>query len=99
MGEGLSGVSHSPRIKVRRNEDKIQTDTIVMTFDSPKPPSRIRAGYLTLDIRQYSPLPISCFKCNVMATVRNGVRKLLLFLLDVARVVMSNVTVRLVPIA
>ncbi|GFO15003.1 RNA-directed DNA polymerase from mobile element jockey [Plakobranchus ocellatus] len=37
MVEELSGVTHARRIKVRRGEDKIQTDTVVLTFDSPKP--------------------------------------------------------------
>ncbi|GFO25225.1 RNA-directed DNA polymerase from mobile element jockey [Plakobranchus ocellatus] len=36
---------------------------------------------------------------NAMATARTGVRNLLLYVLDVARVVISNVTVRLTPIA
>ncbi|GFO14823.1 hypothetical protein PoB_004132800 [Plakobranchus ocellatus] len=41
MVEELSGVTHAQRIKVRRGEDKIQTDTVDLTFDSPRPPSRI----------------------------------------------------------
>ncbi|GFO40008.1 RNA-directed DNA polymerase from mobile element jockey [Plakobranchus ocellatus] len=64
MVEELSGVTHARRIKVRRGEDIIQTDTVVLTFDSPKPPSRIRAGYLTLDVRPYIPLPMRCYKCQ-----------------------------------
>ncbi|GFO05147.1 RNA-directed DNA polymerase from mobile element jockey [Plakobranchus ocellatus] len=64
MVEELSGVTHARRIKVRRGEDKIQTDTVVLTFDSPKPPSRIRSGYLTLDVRPYIPLPMRCYKCQ-----------------------------------
>ncbi|GFO18977.1 RNA-directed DNA polymerase from mobile element jockey [Plakobranchus ocellatus] len=64
MVEELSGVTHARRIKVRQGEDKIQTDTVVLTFDSPKPPSRIRAGYLTLDVRPYVPLPMRCYKCQ-----------------------------------
>ncbi|GFN98583.1 RNA-directed DNA polymerase from mobile element jockey [Plakobranchus ocellatus] len=64
MVEELSGVTQARRIKVRRGEDKIQTDTVVLTFDSPKPPSRIRAGYLTLDVRPYVPLPMRCYKCQ-----------------------------------
>ncbi|GFO02343.1 RNA-directed DNA polymerase from mobile element jockey [Plakobranchus ocellatus] len=62
--EELDGVTHARRIIVRRGEDKIQTDTVVLTFDSPKPPSRIRAGYLTLDVRPYVPLPMRCYKCQ-----------------------------------
>ncbi|GFN94964.1 RNA-directed DNA polymerase from mobile element jockey [Plakobranchus ocellatus] len=82
MVEELSDVTNVRRIKVRRGEDKIQTDTVALTFDSRKPPSKIRAGYLTLAV----------------ATARTGVRNLLLYVLDVARVIMSNVTLRLIPI-
>ncbi|GFO27745.1 nucleic-acid-binding protein from mobile element jockey [Plakobranchus ocellatus] len=64
MVEELSGVTHAQRIKVRRGEDKIQTNTVVLTFDSPKPPSRNHAGYLTLDVRLYVPLPMRCYKCQ-----------------------------------
>ncbi|GFN81044.1 RNA-directed DNA polymerase from mobile element jockey [Plakobranchus ocellatus] len=60
MVEELRGVTHARRIKVRRGEDKIQTNIVVLTFYSPKPPSRIRAGYLTLDVRPYVPLPMHC---------------------------------------
>ncbi|GFO27731.1 Gag-like protein [Plakobranchus ocellatus] len=49
MVEELSGVTHARHIKVRWDEDKIQTNTVVLIFDGPKPPSRIYAGYLTLD--------------------------------------------------
>ncbi|GFN81140.1 RNA-directed DNA polymerase from mobile element jockey [Plakobranchus ocellatus] len=93
MVEELSGATLARRIKVRRGEDKIQTDTVVLTFDSPRPPSRIRAGYLTLDVKPNVPLPMRSISANAMATERTGVRNLLLYALDVARVVVSNVTV------
>ncbi|GFO42414.1 RNA-directed DNA polymerase from mobile element jockey [Plakobranchus ocellatus] len=64
MMEELSGVTHARLIKVRRGEDKIQTDTVVLTFDSPKRPRRIYAGYMTLDVRPYVPLPTRCYKCQ-----------------------------------
>ncbi|GFO49798.1 nucleic-acid-binding protein from mobile element jockey [Plakobranchus ocellatus] len=64
MVEELSGVTHARRIKMHLGEDKIQTDNVVLTFDSPKPSSRIRAGYLTLDVRPYVPLPMRCYKCQ-----------------------------------
>ncbi|GFO24492.1 nucleic-acid-binding protein from mobile element jockey [Plakobranchus ocellatus] len=64
MVEELSGVTHARCIKVRRDEDKIQTDTVVLIFNSPKPQSRIRAGYLTLDVRPYVPLPMRCYRCQ-----------------------------------
>ncbi|GFO25204.1 nucleic-acid-binding protein from mobile element jockey [Plakobranchus ocellatus] len=64
MVEELSGVTHARRIKVRRRDDKIQTDTVVLTFDSQKPPSKIRAGYLTLDVRPYVSLPMRFYECQ-----------------------------------
>ncbi|GFN80250.1 RNA-directed DNA polymerase from mobile element jockey [Plakobranchus ocellatus] len=67
MVEELSGVTHARRIKDRRGEDKIQTETTVLTFDSPKSPSRIRAVHLTIDLRPYVLLPMCCYKCQ-----RNG---------------------------
>ncbi|GFO49475.1 proteasome subunit beta type [Plakobranchus ocellatus] len=62
--EELSGITHAQRITMHRGEDKIQTDTVALTFDSPKPPSRIHAGYLTLDVRPYILLPMHCYKCQ-----------------------------------
>ncbi|GFN80782.1 nucleic-acid-binding protein from mobile element jockey [Plakobranchus ocellatus] len=47
---------------VRQGEDKIQFDTVVLTFDSLMPPKRIRAGYLTLNVRPDVPLPMRSYK-------------------------------------
>ncbi|GFN83870.1 hypothetical protein PoB_001037600 [Plakobranchus ocellatus] len=41
--EKLSGTTQTQRIKVRRDEEEIQIDTVVLTSDSPNPPTRIRA--------------------------------------------------------
>ncbi|GFO14023.1 hypothetical protein PoB_004052800 [Plakobranchus ocellatus] len=35
-----------------------------LDLDSPKPPSRFRAWYLTLDVRPYVLLPIWCYECQ-----------------------------------
>ncbi|GFN88224.1 RNA-directed DNA polymerase from mobile element jockey [Plakobranchus ocellatus] len=64
MVEELSGVTHARRINVRRGDDKFRTDTVFLIFDSPKPPSRIRAGYLTLDVRPYVPFSMRSHKCQ-----------------------------------
>ncbi|GFN81869.1 RNA-directed DNA polymerase from mobile element jockey [Plakobranchus ocellatus] len=42
--EELSGITHARRIKVRRDEDEIQTDTVVPTFDRPKSSNKMRVG-------------------------------------------------------
>ena len=62
--EELPGVIHARRIKVRKGADRVPTDTIVLTFDTPRPPTSLRAGYLTLPVRPYIPFPMRCFKCQ-----------------------------------
>ena len=51
-------------IYARKGDVRIPTNTIVLTFDCPKPPSSLRAGYLTVPVRPYVPFPMRCFKCH-----------------------------------
>ena len=57
-------VIHSRRIHVRKGDTRIPTNTIVLTFDCPRPPTSLRAGYLTVPVRPYIPFPMRCFKCH-----------------------------------
>ena len=57
-------VIHARRIHVRKGDVRIPTNTIVLTFDCPKPPTSLRAGYLTVPVRPYIPFPLRCFKCH-----------------------------------
>ena len=60
----MDGVVQARRIFVRRGGNKVQTNTIVLTFDSPKPPTTVRAGYLNLKVTPYVPRPMRCFNCH-----------------------------------
>ena len=51
-------------IHVRKGDVRIPTNTIVLTFDCPKPPTSLRAGYLTVPVRPYIPFPLRCLKCH-----------------------------------
>ena len=64
MVECIEGVTHARRIKIRRGDREITTSSIILTFDTPKPPSDIKAGYLNLKVRAYIPNPLRCFKCQ-----------------------------------
>ena len=55
-------VIHARRIHVRKGDTRIPTNTIVLTFDCPRPPTSLRAGYLTVPVRPYIPFPMRCFK-------------------------------------
>ena len=57
-------VIHARRIHVGKGDVRIPTNTIVLTFDFPKPPTSLRAGYLTVPVRPYVPFPMRCFKCH-----------------------------------
>ena len=62
--DGFPDVIHARRIHVRKGDVRIPTNTIVLTFDCPKPPTSLRAGYLTVPVRPYIPFPMRCFKCH-----------------------------------
>ena len=64
--ENLSsqGVTSVKRIKVRRNNELVRTNTFILTFDVPTLPNSVKAGYLHIHIVPYIPNHLRCFKCN-----------------------------------
>ncbi|GFT44752.1 uncharacterized protein TNCV_2845351 [Trichonephila clavipes] len=64
--EGLSdqGVTQVRRIKIKKDSSLSPTKHLILTFNSPKLPSTIKAGYLNCKIRPYIPNPLRCFKCQ-----------------------------------
>ncbi|GFV52882.1 uncharacterized protein TNCV_2875501 [Trichonephila clavipes] len=64
--EGLSdqGVTQIRRIKIKKDSSLSPTKHLILTFNSPKLPSTIKAGYLNCKIRPYIPNPLRCFKCQ-----------------------------------
>ena len=64
MVKELEEVVEARRISVRRGDNLIQTNTWVLTFSNPRPPTRIRIEYLELDVRPFVPNPMRCFGCH-----------------------------------
>ncbi|GFW43718.1 uncharacterized protein TNCV_4770671 [Trichonephila clavipes] len=64
--EGLSdqGVTQVRSITILRDSTRLPTKHIILTFNSPKLPITIKAGYLNCKIRPYIPNPLRCFKCQ-----------------------------------
>ncbi|GFT03969.1 uncharacterized protein TNCV_1731161 [Trichonephila clavipes] len=67
--EILEGFSDQSVIQVRRITIKkvatiIPTKHLILTFNIPKLPPTIKAGYLNCKIRPYIPNPLRCFKCQ-----------------------------------
>ncbi|GFW24908.1 putative RNA-directed DNA polymerase from transposon X-element [Trichonephila clavipes] len=64
--EGLSdqGVTQVRRISVKKDSSLFPTKNLILTINSPKLPSNIKAGYLNCKVRPYIPNPLRCFKCQ-----------------------------------
>ena len=64
--DGLSdsGVVEARRIKSKKGLDTVETDTIVLTFDSHELPETIFVGYVRVAVRPFIPSPMRCFRCQ-----------------------------------
>ncbi|GFX14812.1 uncharacterized protein TNCV_1485551 [Trichonephila clavipes] len=64
--EGFSdqGVTQVRRITIKKDSTIVPTKHLILTFNSPKLPNTIKAGYLNCKIRPYIPNPLRCFKCQ-----------------------------------
>ncbi|GFT42832.1 uncharacterized protein TNCV_2172811 [Trichonephila clavipes] len=64
--EGFSdqSVTQVRRIAIKRDSNIIPTKHVILTFNKPKLPTTVKAGYLNCKIRPYIPNPLRCFKCQ-----------------------------------
>ncbi|GBL82177.1 hypothetical protein AVEN_252371-1 [Araneus ventricosus] len=58
------GVIHVRRITIRRDGKLLETKHLILTFNSPKSPESIKAGYIKLPVKPFIPNPLGCFKCQ-----------------------------------
>ncbi|GFW75347.1 putative RNA-directed DNA polymerase from transposon BS [Trichonephila clavipes] len=58
------GVIQVRKITIKRDTLIIPTKHIILTFNSPKTPTTIKAGYLNCKIRPYILNHLRCFKCQ-----------------------------------
>ncbi|XP_041369839.1 uncharacterized protein LOC121383807 [Gigantopelta aegis] len=74
--ENLSsqGVTAVRRIKVRRNNDLLPTNTCILTFNVPTLPQSVKAGYLNIPVEPFIPNPLRCFKCQRFGHGQNTCR-------------------------
>ncbi|GFR98133.1 RNA-directed DNA polymerase from mobile element jockey [Elysia marginata] len=62
--EWIPEVISARRIEIKKGEERIKTNTYVLTFDSPTPPFEVKKGYLPVKVRPYVPTPMHCFRCH-----------------------------------
>ena len=57
------GVTDAKRISIKKNNQIISTNTYSLNFNTAKPPTEIKIGYLT-KIKTYIPNPLRCHNCQ-----------------------------------
>ena len=65
------GVIHVHRVTVRKDETRVPTDTLFLTFCLQSLPESIKVGYLRVKVSLYVPSPLRCFKCQKFGHVRD----------------------------
>ncbi|GFS78274.1 uncharacterized protein TNCV_3172251 [Trichonephila clavipes] len=68
------GVIQVRRITIKKDNSVIPTKLLILTFNRPKLPTTIKAGYLNCKIRPYIPNPLRCFKCQRFGHSQNSCR-------------------------
>ena len=56
-------VTDARRIKIKRNEKLLETNTIILTFGTSIMPRSITVGYLVTKVEIYIPNPLQCYHC------------------------------------
>ena len=62
--EYLQGVTAAKRFKVRKGHDFVDTNTILLTFNSVVPPKTLKIFYRIIPVEMYVPNPLRCFNCQ-----------------------------------
>ena len=66
------GVTAVKRFTVKKGQDTINTNTILLTFDSVVPPKSLKIFYQIIPVDLYIPNPLRCFQLSeILITVRN----------------------------
>ena len=58
------GITDAKQISIKRNNPIIPTNTYILNFNAPKPPTEIKIGYLITKVETYIPNPLRCHNCQ-----------------------------------
>ena len=65
------GVTAAHRITIRRDGAILPTNTVILTFNTPRLPASIKAGYLHIPVTHYIPNPMRCFSCQLFGHTKH----------------------------
>ena len=58
------GVTHVKRFTIRKNNERINTNTLLLTFNSVVTPKTLKIFYQIIQVELYVPNPLRCFNCQ-----------------------------------
>ncbi|MCG8070208.1 MAG: hypothetical protein JAY84_20385 [Candidatus Thiodiazotropha taylori] len=58
------GVTHVKRFKIKKNGEYIQTNTLLLTFNTVVAPKSLKIFYQIIPVELYVPNPLRCFNCQ-----------------------------------
>ena len=58
------GVIDIKRISIKRNDEIINTNTYIITFNKSSLPKELKVGYNLIKVNPYIPNPLGCFNCH-----------------------------------
>ena len=58
------GVTHVKRFKIKKNQEYINTNTLLLTFNSVVAPKTLKIFYQIIPVDLYVPNPLRCFNCQ-----------------------------------
>ena len=58
------GVVEVHMVTVKKDTEKVPTNTLFLTFNTPDLPKEITVGYLKVTVALFVPNPMRCFNCN-----------------------------------
>ena len=57
-------VTDVKRISIKKNDQVVSTSTYILMFNSPKPPPKLKIGYMIAKVDIYIPNPLRCYNCQ-----------------------------------
>ena len=58
------GVTHVNRFTIRKNHEIVNTNTLLLTFNSVVTPKTLKIFYQLIQVEMYVPNPLRCFNCQ-----------------------------------
>ena len=59
------GVINVKRIRVKRDGSLVATHTYILEFNNPTLPTAVKVAWLNIQVEEYVPNPLRCFKCQL----------------------------------